>query len=137
MNLAFARNSYNRVKSEAVSNRKDAYEAVSFAMDQVIKSMEMLQKDILISEKEFHFERSLTCLYFLQKCLDFKNGGELASNLFKVYEHCRQSILKTKLIDNSTSPNLNNKNEIDLNSPIKFMRTISDGWEGIRAEVIK
>ena len=137
MNLAFARNSYNRVKSEAVSNRNDAYEAVSFAMNQAIKSMEMLQADILISEKEFHFERSLTCLYFLQKCLDFKNGGELASNLFKVYEHCRQSILKTKLVDNTYNPNLNNENEIDLNSPIKFMKTIFDGWEGIRAEVTK
>lgn len=137
MNLAFARNSYNRVKSEAVSNRNDAYEAVSFAMNEAIKSMEMLQEDLVISEKEFHFERSLTCLYFLQKCLDFKNGGELAGNLFKVYEHCRQSILKIKLIDTSGKSNLNNKNKVDLNSPIKFMRTICDGWEGIRAEVIE
>ena len=72
MNLAFARNSYNRVKSEAVSNRNDAYEAVSFAMNEAIKSMEMLQEDLVIGEKEFHFERSFDLFIFFTKMFRFQ-----------------------------------------------------------------
>ena len=55
--------------------------------------MENLQSASAEEEKESHFERALTSIYFLQKCLDFDQGGELARNLFKVYEYCRQAIL--------------------------------------------
>ena len=132
MNLAFARNNYTQVKSETLTNRRDAYEAVKFAMFQAIESMEILQSDAQVSEKEFHYQKSLTCIYFLQKCLNFEDGGDLAKNLFKVYEYCRQNILGVKLIDEK---NINiSVPTTDLSSPITYMQTIADGWDGIGDE---
>ena len=97
MNLAFALNSYNQTKLTKEASKYDGYEAVKFALEQVITSMEKLNSSLPTVEKEYHFERSLSCIYFLQKCLDFENGGDLAKNLFKVYEYCRVQILSVSL----------------------------------------
>ena len=93
MNLAFALNTYNQTKASSEANKQDGYEAVKYALDQVIGSMEKLNNGLETAEKEHHFERALSSIYFLQKCLDFEKGGELAKNLFKVYEYCRVQII--------------------------------------------
>ena len=43
-----------------------------------------------------HFSRSLTILYALQSSLDFEKGGEIANNLFRLYEYARQQLLSAK-----------------------------------------
>ncbi len=76
------------------------------------------------AEKEHHFERALSSIYFLQKCLDFEKGGELAKNLFKVYEYCRVQIIDFAL-----------KGTVEkLDTAIEFVQTILEGWEGIKGE---
>lgn len=125
MNLAFALNSYNQTKVSKDFAKGDGYQAVKFALKQAIISMEKLNMDLPSEEKEHHFERSLSCIYFLQKCLDFEKGGDLAKNLFTVYEYCRIQIISVCLKDNKES----------LNSPIEFAQTILDGWEGIEDKV--
>ena len=122
MNLAFALNTYNQTKVSKESAKNDGYEAVKFALEQVITSMEKLNSNLPIIEKEYHFERSLSCIYFLQKCLDFESGGELAKNLFKVYEYCRSQIISVSLKGASDS----------LESAIEFIKTILDGWNGMQ-----
>ena len=37
--------------------------------------------------------RSLTIIYALQSSLDFEQGGEIAENLFRLYEYAREQIL--------------------------------------------
>ena len=125
MNLAFALNTYNQTKATSESNKKGGYEAVKYALDQVIGSMEKLNKGLNTDEKEHHFERALSSIYFLQKCLDFEQGGELAKNLFKVYEYCR-----VQIIDFAIKGTVNK-----LDTAIDFVRTILEGWEGIGSEV--
>ena len=122
MNLAFALNSYNQTKLKKEASKYDGYEAVKFALEQVITSMEKLNSSLPTVEKEYHFERSLSCIYFLQKCLDFENGGDLAKNLFKVYEYCRVQILSVSLKGASDS----------LKSSIDFIKTILEGWDGMQ-----
>ena len=97
MNLAFALNTYNQTKASSESSKNDGYEAVKYALDQVIGSMERLNSGLDTEEKEHHFERALSSIYFLQKCLDFEKGGDLAKNLFKVYEFCRVQIVEFAL----------------------------------------
>ena len=122
MNLAFALNTYNQTKVAAETNKRDGYEAVKYALDQVIGSMEKLNTGVDSEEKEKHFERALSSIYFLQKCLDFEKGGDLARNLFKVYEYCRVQIIEFAL-----------KGSVEkLDTAIEFVRTILDGWDGIR-----
>ena len=124
MNLAFALNTYNQTKVAAETNKSDGYEAVKYALDQVITSMEKLNTGVEIEEKEQHFERALSSIYFLQKCLDFEKGGDLAKNLFKVYEYCRVQIIEFAL-----------KGSVEkLDTAIEFVQTILDGWDGIRPQ---
>ena len=125
MNLAFALNTYNQTKAASEANKQDGYEAVKYALDQVIGSMEKMNSGLYTEEKEHHFERALSSIYFLQKCLDFEKGGELAKNLFKVYEYCR-----VQIIDFAIKGTVNK-----LDTAIDFVRTILEGWEGIGSEV--
>ena len=47
------------------------------------------------ARKNNHFTRSLTMLYGLQSCLNFDEGGEVAENLFRLYEYARVQLLST------------------------------------------
>ena len=124
MNLAFALNTYNQTKAASETNKHDGYEAVKYALDQVISSMQKLNTGVDTEEKEQHFERALSSIYFLQKCLDFEKGGDLAKNLFKVYEYCRVQIIEFVL-----------KGSLEkLDTAIEFVQTILDGWNGIRPQ---
>ena len=126
MNLAFARQNYSQIKNNSNASKKDGYQAVKVALNQVISSMENLQNSPEAEEKEAHFERALTSIYFLQKCLDFEQGGELARNLFKVYEFCRQQIITGAKQETYTT---------GLDNAIEFAKTIAEGWDGIRTEI--
>ena len=125
MNLAFARQNYSQIKNNSNASKKDGYQAVKVALNQVISSMENLQNSPEAEEKEAHFERALTSIYFLQKCLDFEKGGELARNLFKVYEYCRQAILSFTI----------RTTEQTLDKAIQYVRIILEGWDGIEEEI--
>ena len=125
MNLAFALKSYNHTKISKDMANGDGYEAVKFALEQAIVSMEKLNLDLPSEEREHHFERALSCIYFLQRCLDFEKGGDLAKNLFKVYEYCRNQIITVCLKDTQDT----------LDNSIEFAQTILDGWKGIKTEV--
>ena len=122
MNLAFALNSYNQAKVAKDMQKGDGYAAVKFALEQAIVSMEKLNSGVVEEEKEHHVERALSCIYFLQKCLDFENGGDLAKNLFKVYEYCRSQIIAISLKNSDKT----------LDDSINFAKSVLEGWEGIR-----
>ena len=107
---------------QLISIANDGYEAVKYALDQVIGSMEKLNSGLDTEEKEHHFERALSSIYFLQKCLDFEKGGDLAKNLFKVYEFCRVQIVEFALKGTVKK----------LDTAIEFVQTILEGWEGVR-----
>ncbi len=121
MNLAFALNTYNQTKVTSETNKRDGHEAVKYALDQVINSMEKLNSGVDSEDKEQYFERALSSIYFLQKCLDFEKGGDLAKNLFKVYEYCRVQIVEFALKGTVKK----------LDTAIEFVKTILDGWDGI------
>ena len=72
MNLAFALNTYNQTKASSEANKQDGYEAVKYALDQVIGSMEKLNNGLETAEKEPHLGRALSSIYFLQNSLDFQ-----------------------------------------------------------------
>lgn len=126
MNLAFALNSYNKTKISNNNEKYDGYEAVKVALSRAIEGMEKLKEEMPTEQKEKYFEQALTSIYFLQKCLDFEKGGELAKNLFKVYEFCRQQIITGAKHETYTT---------GLDNAIEFAKTIAEGWDGIRTEI--
>ncbi|MEC8122109.1 MAG: flagellar protein FliS, partial [Pseudomonadota bacterium] len=63
------------------------------AMRSYVSLVEMKGSDE--ARKTDHFTRSLTMLYGLQSCLNFEEGGEIADNLFRLYEYARVQLLNT------------------------------------------
>ena len=122
MNISLARQHYTMTKENNVSNADQNAFAIKLAMEQLIKAMNGLMSSVSIEEKEQNFEIALTRIYLLQKCLDFEAGGELAKNLFRVYEHVRQDIIKNSISDTDI---------INLENAIAYITLIYEGWSEI------
>ena len=122
MNISLARQHYIMSRENNVSNVDQNAYAVKLAMEQLLKAMKGLKIVTSIDEKEQNFEIALTRIYLLQKCLDFDAGGELAKNLFRVYEHVRQAIIKTSTGDADTK---------NLENAIAYITLIYEGWSEI------
>ena len=126
MNVALARNEYTNAKSNALNSKSENFEAVSIALKNLLESMKALTDAKNPEDREPLFEKSLTSVYFLQKCLDFEVGGDLAKNLFRVYEFSRQSVLDFVLRE---------KGYENLDKSIEYVTLIIDGWNGIEDSV--
>ena len=122
MNISLARQHYTVTKENSVSNADQNAFAIKLAMEQLIKAMNGLMSDVSIEDKEQDFEIALTRIYLLQKCLDFNAGGELAKNLFRVYEHVRQEIIKASTGAAETK---------NLENAIDYITLIHEGWSEI------
>ena len=122
MNIAFARNEYKNTKTNSLSSKSENFAAVSVALDQLLNSMRGLRDASEIEQKDAFFEKSLTSIYFLQKCLDFEAGGDLAKNLFRVYEFSRQAVLDFVLRE---------KGSDNMDKSIEYVSLIREGWIGI------
>ena len=126
MNIALARNEYTNAKSNALNSKSENFEAVSIALKNLLEAMNNLKDAKNPEDREPLFEKSLTSIYFLQKCLDFEAGGDLAKNLFRVYEFSRQSVLDFVLRE---------KGHENLDKSIEYVTLIIDGWNGIEDSV--
>ena len=126
MNVALARNEYTNAKSNALNSKSENFEAVSIALKNLLEAMRALKDAKNPEDREPLFEKSLTSIYFLQKCLDFEAGGDLAKNLFRVYEFSRQSVLDFVLRE---------KGYENLDKSIEYVTLIIDGWNGIENSV--
>ena len=126
MNVALARNEYTNAKSNALNSKSENFEAVSIALKNLLEAMNALKDAKIPEDREPLFEQSLTSIYFLQKCLDFEAGGDLAKNLFRVYEFSRQSVLDFVLRE---------KGHENLDKSIEYVTLIIDGWNGIEDSV--
>ena len=91
------------------------------------KNMETLacsidNEPVISSIKSQSFSKSLTAIYILQSSLNFEEGEEIAENLYRIYEFCKEGIMKgftkrdSKLIYDAIPP-------ID---------EILDGWKQIK-----
>ena len=68
------------------------------------------------------FSKSLTAIYILQSSLDFKLGGEIAQNLFDLYEFCRTTVIKS----------FSKKDFEAIYKVIEIISDILDGWSSIK-----
>ena len=67
--------------------------------------------------------RSLTIIYALQSSLDFEQGGEIAENLFRLYEYAREQIL----IDHKSGE------AVGVKVAISSLEEIREAWVEIRS----
>lgn len=98
MNYNKMLDAYSNSEKKAVIESEDSHSMVLLLFDDLIKSMRIFCENIdpKTADLEIRSERmskSLTIIYALQSSLDFEKGGEIAENLFKLYEYARQQII--------------------------------------------
>ena len=93
-------NAYRNANRDAVVESEDPQALIMILLDELLRAMcsyaNLVEKDKSNeARKNNHFTRSLTMLYGLQSCLNFDEGGEVAENLFRLYEYARVQLLNT------------------------------------------
>ena len=103
----------HKIIEEVLSDLKKNMETLAYSID---------NEPVISSIKSQSFSKSLTAIYILQSSLNFDEGKEIAENLYRIYEFCKDSIMKgftkrdSKLIYDSIPP----------------INEILDGWKQIK-----
>ncbi|MBA00364.1 MAG: hypothetical protein CMM39_13065 [Rhodospirillaceae bacterium] len=94
MNSTVAISHYTKVKQKTSSAAAVGHDVISSALQKLQSDLKLL---LTTTEKKVRakaFEGALLSIYYLQKGLDFSKGGELANNLFRLYEFCRLQVIE-------------------------------------------
>ena len=90
---------YTKTDHTNVVEGNDPVAIVALLFDELIRAMQdfIQHSDPEKGEKDVRsrqFSRSLTIIYALQTSLNFEEGGDIANNLFRLYEYARQQLLQ-------------------------------------------
>ena len=124
MNTQAAISSYTEIKSQTLSHESVGYNVVSAALNRLEVNLKSLVSSTHKQERKKAFETSLLTLYFLQKSLDFKAQGNLAINLYRLYEFCRIKLLEAG-IDGSS-------NNYEIRKCHSFINEIRISWDKVK-----
>lgn len=125
MNYGKITKAYQNAENQALQETDDPHLIVLAMLNALLKSMGIFAENIDILNggqqelKSKHFARALTIIYALQSSLDFEKGGDIAENLFQLYEFARQKLME----DLST-----NKAEGTIQA-IHCLADIRDAWD--------
>ena len=103
----------HKIIEEVLKDLKKNMETLAYSLD---------NEPVISSIKSQSFSKSLTAIYILQSSLNFDEGKEIAENLYRIYEFCKDGIMKgftkqdSKLIYDSIPP----------------INEILDGWKQIK-----
>ena len=91
---------YKNANRDAVVESEDPQALIMILLDELLRAMRSYANHVdkdksTEARKNNQFTRSLTMLYGLQSCLNFDEGGEVAENLFRLYEYARVQLLNT------------------------------------------
>ena len=103
----------HRIIQEVLKDLKKNMETLAYSID---------HEPVISSIKSNSFSKSLTAIYILQSSLNFDEGGEIAENLYRIYEFAKDGIMKGFTKQNS-------KLVYDSIPPID---EILDGWKQIK-----
>ena len=123
MNVQIAKDAYSKVKKETSSSTKVNHANVGLALRKLKSSMSNMGNT---EEKESFnqsYKTALYSIYFLQKSLDFDKGGDLANNLFRLYEFCKLTVQDSAICSEPKSSN--------LLACSKYISDIIESWEKI------
>lgn len=95
MNLMLARSTYIQDHKVQVSDISDPHTTILLVMQELNKNLrKIVDPGNRHATLRTNFTNAFTAIYILQTSLDFARGGEIAENLFRLYEYCRQQLLK-------------------------------------------
>ena len=122
MNYVLARSQYAQSQQAQISDLSDPHEIVLITMRELRKSLAAL---VLAPKRSSlnarHYTKAFTAVYILQTSLDFEKGGEIATNLFRLYEYTRQQLTLA----------FSGKGEPQLQQCVMLLDEIIEAWAGM------
>ena len=116
-------NAYKNANREAVAESEDPQALIMVLLDELLRAMRAYvtiveRQDDAKARKNDNLTRSLTIIYGLQSCLNFEEGGEIAENLFKLYEYSRVQLLNASATGET----------VGMNAAIQAISDIREAW---------
>ena len=126
MNYSASMKQYINNDITAKTTNTNPHKVIEEILRELKKNMETLaysidNEPIVSSIKSKSFSKSLTAIYILQSSLDFEKGGEIAENLYNLYEFCKSGIMK----------GFTQKNSKMIYDAIPPIDEILEGWSQI------
>ena len=123
-------NAYKNANREAVAESEDPQALIMVLLDELLRAMRAYvtiveKQDDAKARKNDNLTRSLTIIYGLQSCLNFEEGGEIAENLFKLYEYSRVQLLNASATGET----------VGMNSAIQAISDIREAWSMMNLDV--
>jgi len=90
---------YKKTEMFGAVEAKDPETVVVLVMEELIKSVKSFHKNISIKSGDIinrskNFSRAISVIYMLQSSLDMDKGGQVAYDLFRLYEFLRLNLIK-------------------------------------------
>ena len=128
MNYGKMLDAYSNSEKKAVIEAEDSHAMVLLLFDELIKTARIFSKNINAETGDLKLRsetmsKALTIIYALQSSLDFERGGEIAENLYRLYEYTREQIL----IDNKSGK------AAGILVAISSLEDIREAWVEIRS----
>ena len=131
MNYSNITQAYQNAERQALEETNDPHLIIMTMLDALVKSMQIfvynidLKKGSNAEMKSKHFSRAISIIYALQSSLDFEKGGDIANNLFQLYEYGRVKLIEDlgKGVADSTP------------QAIEVIASIRDAWEEMGKQV--
>lgn len=119
---------YQNADRNAAAESEDPHALVALLFEELLRHMRLfvatLDDGSADSDvRSHHFSRALTILYGLQSSLNFEQGGEIADNLFRLYEYARQQLLSASRTNDSAG----------THAAIAALQDIRDAWSQIES----
>ena len=124
MNAIAALAQYGQIKNDAQTAYASPHQLMLMLFDGAIEAMSMTVG--AIQNKNFELRskqntRSITIINGMRDCLDMEAGGDLANNLYSLYQYMAQELFKASF-----------KNDADTIQNIQTMlKDIRESWEKI------
>jgi len=126
MNKMKMMNAYANSEREAVVESENPHALIALMLDELLRSMRVFSDNLAgekvdLAVRGKHFSRSLTIIYALQSSLNFEQGGDIADNLFRLYEFARQQILGAAKTEDAKG----------VLAAITSLQDIRDAWQSV------
>ena len=123
MNYALARSKYIHDHRVQVNDISDPHATILVVMQELNKNLRKIAdpENRALDLRE-QFTKAFTAIYILETSLDFARGGEIAENLFRLYEYCRHQLLQA----------FASKQDNSLDSCVVMLDEIIQSWEAIK-----
>ena len=116
--------------NDDISNKTtnlNPHRIIQVVLKDLKKNMETLaysidHEPVISSIKSNSFSKSLTAIYILQSSLNFDEGGEIAENLYRIYEFAKDGIMK----------GFTKRDSKAIYDAIPPINEILDGWKQIK-----